>query len=848
MKKSTNNPKSVSIITMLVILLTGITTWSQTNLVGNSRTQSFDKGWKFLKDNPTEASKLGFDDSGWRKIDLPHDWSIEDLPNQKKDSVTGPFSITAFAKISTGYATGGTAWYRKSFTINVADKDKKAYLQFDGVYQNSDVYVNGKHLGNHRYGYTSFWYDITPYLNPAGQANVVAVQVKNEDINSRWYSGSGIYRHTWLTLASPVHIAPWGVYVTTPKVEAKTATVAVETKLNNTSGTETSTTIVITILDSKGKAVGKSTSKTNIPAGQTIQSKQVVTVLNPSLWSLDKPILYKAKVEVLTNSKVEDQLSQSFGIRSIKFDAKTGFTLNGKKTLLKGGCIHHDNGPLGSKAIDRAEERKIEVMKKNGFNALRLAHNPPSQELLDACDRLGMLVIDEAFDNWEKSKMASAANIFKLKGKVDDYSLYFKDNWQKDLQSILLRDRNHPSIIMWSIGNEIGESAEASGLKIATELAAEVRKYDTTRAVTEGVVDAGIFEGDNAWARKAPHMAQLDVVGYNYGLPKYEEDHAKYPNRIVYASEFEPSDGLEYWEAAEKHPHVLGSFMWSGMDYIGEAGTGTPRIVDEKSKAAGNEMAALLSFFKGDSWPHVLNFQGDVDLIGNPKVGHYYSTIVWRDAKVQMLVHSPVPAHKKEIVSPFGYPDLLKSWNWAGQEGEKMQVVVYTRCKTVKLELNGKIVGEQKVDDSKSIIATFDVPYTAGKLVAHCYDAKGVEVATETIKTVGAPAGIRLSADRSNIKADRNDLSYVQVQIVDAEGNLVPDAATMVNFNITGNGEIAGVGTGSSTDVSSYQQPRKTTWQGKCLAIVRPNAAAGKMVLTASADGLKSATVEIVTK
>lgn len=848
MKKYINHRMSARIIALLVLLLTGITSWGQTNLVGNARKQSFDQGWKFLKDNPSEASKPSFDDSSWRKLDLPHDWSIEDLPTPNKDGQTSPFSETAFTKISTGYTTGGTAWYRKSFTINAADKDKKAYLQFDGVYHNSDVYVNGKHLGNHRYGYTSFWYDITPYLNPAGQKNVVAVQVKNEDINSRWYSGSGIYRHTWLTLVSPVHIAPWGVFVTTPKVAAKTATVAVETTLNNTSGVEKITTVVVTVLDSKGKAVGKSSSKTTIPAGQTIQSKQLVTVLNPSLWSLEKPTLYKAKVEVVTNNKVEDNLSQSFGIRTIKFDAKTGFTLNGKKILFRGGCIHHDNGPLGSVAIDRAEERKIEVMKKHGFNALRLAHNPPSQELLDACDKLGMLVINEAFDNWEKSKMASAANIFKLKGKVDDYSLYFKDNWKADLQSILLRDRNHPSIIMWSIGNEIGESAEASGLKWATELAAEVRKFDPTRAVTEGVVDAGIFEGDNAWARKAPHMAQLDVVGYNYGLPKYEEDHAKYPNRIVYASEFEPSDALEYWEAAEKHPHILGSFMWSGMDYIGEAGTGTPRVVDENSKAAGNDMAALLSFFKGDSWPHVLNFQGDVDLIGNPKVGYYYSSIVWRNAKVQMLVHRPVPAHKKEIVSPFGYPDLLKSWNWAGNEGEKMQVVVYTRCKTVKLELNGKIVGEQKVDEHKSIIATFEVPYTAGKLVAHCYDAKGVEVATETLKTVGAPAAIKLIADRSNIKADRNDLSYVQVQIVDAEGNLVPDAATMVNFNINGNGEIAGVGTGNSTDVSSYQQPRKKTWQGKCLAIVRPNGAAGKVVLTASADGLKSANVEIVTK
>ena len=270
----------------------------------------FNSNWKFKLNDTTASFATNVDDSQWRTLNLPHDWSIEDLPNQKKDSVTGPFSITAFTKISTGYTTGGTAWYRKNFTINAGDKDKKAYLQFDGIYHNSDVYVYGKHLGNHRYGYTSFWYDITPYLNPAGQKNVVAVQVKNEDINSRWYSGSGIYRHTWLTLVSPVHIAPWGVFVTTPKVAAKTATVAIETTLNNTSGVEKTTTVVVTVLDSKGKAVGKSSSKNTIPAGQTIQSKQLVTVSNPSLWSLEKPTLYKAKVEVVTNNKIEDKLAR----------------------------------------------------------------------------------------------------------------------------------------------------------------------------------------------------------------------------------------------------------------------------------------------------------------------------------------------------------------------------------------------------------------------------------------------------------------------------------------------------------------------------------------------------------
>ena len=838
------------VFVLLIILSISNIAWGNPEPIDKSRTTSFDVGWQFLKANPPGAETPNFNDSGWRTLDLPHDWSIEDLPNQDGVNVLGPFSKESIGKMGNGYTIGGTAWYRKSFIIGKDDKDKIAYLQFDGVYMNADVWINGKHVGNHPHGYTSFWYDITPYLNAAGQTNVVAVKVNNEGINARWYSGSGIYRHTWLTLGNRVHVKPWGVSITTPEASEKRAIVEVVTNVTNSGDNNLPVRYVVKLIDPSGKEVGKSTMESSVPSGKSVELKQVVQVDNPALWTLEKPNLYHAQVELLVNNKIEDKVNEAFGIRTIHFDAQTGFTLNGKTIKLRGGCIHHDNGPLGSAAIDRAEERKIEVLKKAGFNAIRTSHNPPSPGLLDACDRLGIVVIVEAFDMWEKSKLDGMYKFFGKPGAnytITDHSKYFKEYWKNDIQSMVLRDRNHPSVIMWSIGNEISEAADTSGIRIATNLVNEVRKYDRTRAVTEAHVDAGSFFGGKvSWDGRAPHMALLDVVGYNYGHLKYVNDHKKYPERIMYTSEFNPPLSLENWQKVEELPYVIGNFSWTAMDYIGEAGTGVPRLVDIQSEdAKPDPMSSIMIFFNIDSWPMFLNFQGDIDLIGNPKVPYYYQHVVWRDIKSSMFVHRPIPEGKKEIVSRWGFPDELKSWNWPGHEGEKMQVHVYTRSKLVKLELNGKPVGEQSVDDRKSITATFEVPYEPGTLTARCYD-NGVETSSETIKTVGKSAAIRLSADRSTIKADRNDLSYVMVEIIDAEGNVIPDDDnTMVNFEISGNGKIAGVGSGSPTDMSSFQQPRKKTWQGRCLVIVSPEVKPGGIILKAKSTGLKESSLEI---
>jgi len=810
----------------------------QKNKAVDTRTTSFDKGWRFIKDNPSGAEAVAFDDSKWRTLDLPHDWSIEDLPNQIKDSIIGPFSKASIGKMGTGYTIGGTAWYRKTFTINKEDQAKTAYLMFDGVYMNSDVWVNGEHVGNHPYGYTSFYYDITPYLNPAGRANTIAVQVKNEGKTARWYSGSGIYRHTWLTVVNPVHIGVWGVNVKTPVVSEKSAAVNVATTLLNSGKENKTVTVKVEIIDPSGKLVGHSEIKATVLPGAKNNIEHQVSVSNPKLWSLDTPILYSANITVLENDKESDFTSTSFGIRTIKVDAKDGLTINGKTVKLKGGCFHHDNGPLGAALVNRAEERKMEIFKNAGYNAIRCSHNPPSPYLLHVCDSLGILVIDEIFDNWEKPKVSP-----------DDYSKSFKEWWQKDIEMMVLRDRNHPSVVMWSIGNEISEALDTAGIRIAKNLTAEVRRLDQTRAVTEGFNDFAAMRGQKShWDESHPHMDMLDVVGYNYMYKRYEEDHEKYPNRVMVATEFMPLYALDNWKMVEKLPYVIGNFAWVVMDYLGEAGVGLSRLVPDvpaKEKQIGDGLGV---FFNRDPWPIFNDYQGDINLIGNMKPRYSHQLVVWRKSPVEMLVHRPIPAGMKEIVSPWGWPDELKSWSWPGHEKEKLQVHVYTRSKLVKLELNGKVIREQAVDGENSITATFEVPYEPGTLVAHCYD-NGKETASQTIKTVGKPAAIRLTADRSVIRASRNDLAYIKTEVVDTDGNVIPYVDDVkVNFVVSGQGKLAGVGNGSPTDLASFQQPERKTYMGVCLAIVRPETTPGKINIKATAEGLKEGNLEVTVK
>ena len=811
----------------------------------DSRAISFDKSWRFRKDTLTGAEQPQYSDRDWKTLNLPHDWSIEDLPNQKEGEVQGPFTKSSAGKAATGFTEGGIGWYRKTFTLNKALIGKKTYILFDGVYMDADVWINGHHLGNHPYGYTSFSYDLTTFLNPIGKPNVIAVRAKNIGKNSRWYSGSGIYRHVWLLPVNPLHTKLWGNYITTADASKEKATVSVRTSVDNRSLQQKTVIVNLDLLNPSGQVVASQKQSLSIPADSSAELTQKLNIINPQLWGLDNPVLYKARVRLTLGSKTIDQTITPFGIRSLIFDGQKGLQLNGKVVKLKGGCIHHDLGPLGSASIDRAEERKVELIKKAGYNALRLSHNPPSPGLLNTCDRLGMLVLDEAFDMWELPK------------NPQDYHLYFKDWWQKDLVSMVLRDRNHPSVIMWSIGNEIYEAPDTSGYQIAKRLSDEVRLLDPTRPVTDAIVFLPPYT-KKPWKDYEPHVANLDVDGYNYFLDKsiyfqrdsatlhrFETERAKHPEKLYMATEYFPNGALENWDETEKYPWFLGGFSWTALDYIGEAGIGRSVLAPESQKVPQGMIG--MGLFYRNNWPVFNAYCGDLDLIGNPKAALYYKSVVWRNSQIEMLVHRPIPEGQKEVIATWGMPDELKSWTWPGQEGKKIQIDVYTRSKTVKLELNGKIIAEQIVPEG-SITATFQIEYQPGTLVAKSFD-DGKETGSSTLSTSGKPVGIRLVADRKNINADPNDLSFISVEVVDSKGNVVPSADGLeINFKLTGNATIAAVGNGNPSNMSSFQQHHKQVYQGKALVIVRPTGRKGAAILTASAKGLRGGSEEIQIK
>jgi beta-galactosidase len=639
-------------------------------------------------------------------------------------------------------------------------------------------------------------------------------------MNSRWYSGSGIYRHVWLTVTDQVHIAPWGIYITTIRASDRGATITISSTVNSKQISKRNISLINTILSPEGKAVGRSEQALIVEANASNTIGQRIFLNNPLLWSVETPRLYKTVTELKEANKVLDRVETTFGIRTIQVDSTSGLTINGKKVLLKGGCIHHDNGPLGAAAIDRAEERKIEILKKNGFNAVRLSHNPPSRQLLDACDRLGILVIDEAFDAWEKPKMPQ------------DYSRYFKEWWQKDLEAMLYRDRNHPSVIIWSIGNEIPERVDSAGLRITKQLADKVRSLDPTRPVTE--THCKFWDHPNYnWDTTARAFSMLDIGGYNYLWQLYEPDHEKFPNRVMMGTESLPKDALENWNMAEKHPYVIGDFVWTAFDYLGEASTGNASLDSTKKKRR------LLKYPWFGAWC------GDIDLTGNKKPQSYYRDVVWRNRPIAMAVHEPIPPGLVENKSDWGWPLELQSWTWPGAEGKTLQVRVFSRAPIVRLLLNGKIVGEQKMTDT-SITAVFTVPYQPGTIKA-VNIVNGKEADAFELKTAGAPRRIRLTADRSKITASRNDLSYVAVEVVDENGQLVPTANILIRFSIGGEGELAGVGNASPTEMASYRRTERNTMNGKCLAIVRPTGKRSTITLKASADGLAPGEVVITT-
>ena len=785
----------------------------------NNRNLPFDMGWKFLHDSVAGAQNPSLDDSGWRTLDLPHDWSIENFATSDNDDHIGPFTKTSEGGVSTGHVKGGTGWYRKHFTPDNSYSMKNVSISFDGVYMISTVWVNGKKAGDHFYGYTPFSYDISRMLIP-GSDNVIAVEVKNPGKNSRWYSGSGIYRHVWLTVTNPLRVAENGLYITTNLLSKDTAQIQLSVKIKNSGPKSSEGKLVTLISDTDDRIIDKTENPVKIETDGILSVEQSLKITKPSLWSVDSPHLYKATSQIVVKGEIIDSYSVQFGVRTLDFSAARGFLLNNVPLKLKGACMHHDNGLLGSATFDRAEERRIEIMKANGYNAIRTSHNPPSKQFLDACDRLGMLVIDEAFDMWEHPKNPS------------DYSNYFKDNWKNDLQSMILRDRNHPSVIAWSIGNEIYERADTSGQRIAGQLVRVVKSLDNSRPVTAAVC---LFwdHPDYNWSASEKAFASLDMGGYNYEWKEYENDHKKFPDRIMAGTESFPIEAFENWQQLEKDSWVIGDFVWTGMDYLGESGIG--HVYYDKNASFSMP------------WPWYNAWCGDIDITGQKKAQSYFRDVVWGRSNLEMAVHEPLPAGKKEGISMWGWPAEYQSWTWPGEEGDTLQVSVYSRCQEVRLELNGKVIGQKQTSDETRLTAKFAVPYSAGELKAIGI-LNGKEVATKVFKTAGKPSHLILSADRTHINADRNDLAYVSVEVRDKDENLIPNADIKVKFTVSGDGELLASGNAAPDDMHSFRKPECKTFNGKCLAIIRPYAKAGSIKVNAEAAGLPDAMIEILTR
>jgi beta-galactosidase len=846
-----------------------------TPVAAGKRYQVFDDRWRFLRDDAPGAERPDFDDSRWRTLDLPHDWSVEDLPARAADANgegalwgntllptrVGPFDTELSAGgRDTGWFVGGTGWYRKRFSAAAVPAGAQLEIVFDGVYMNSDVWLNGKLLGNHPYGYTAFAYDLTPYLH-RDRENVLAVRVRNEGRNSRWYSGSGIYRHVCLNVTGSVRVPLWGLFVTVPEVSRTSASVKVAVQIENRARTAQDCAVRIRLLDSSQADAGTRETQQSLPAGGTVTVEQVFTVAAPQLWSTTAPRLYRAEVELLTGGKTSDTVATSFGIRKVEVDATHGLRINGESIKLKGGCLHHDNGLLGACAIDRAEERRVELMKQHGYNAIRASHNPPSTAFLDACDRLGMLVLDEAFDQWETQK------------NPQDYHLYFPDWWRRDVSAMVLRDRNHPSVILWSIGNEIPERAQPHGVEIAQQLAGHIRTLDPTRPVT-----AAINGGRGGGEGLDPAFRYLDVGGYNYLPNLYESDHARNPERVILGTESFPRQAFPSWQPVEKYSYVIGDFVWTGMDHLGESsignaqlnaparggsappaapagGVGTvpsPGAAPPGGAGAGGPGGGPGGFGALGAGAMNINlpfpwfncYCGDIDLIGQPKPQWFHRRVIWGLSKLEMAVQRPVPAGRTEVISAWGWSDELRSWTWPGSEGKTLKVRVYSACEQVRLLLNGKEIGVKPVSPETELKIEFEVPYAAGELKAIALE-KGQPVAELVFRTAGKAAKLRLRADRDSIRRDRNDLSYVTLEVLDQAGDLVPDAVVPVSFSISGAGELAAVGTANPKDVLSFRQTSPKTFHGRCLAIVRPKGAAGNVLVRAQADGLAAASIQL---
>lgn len=801
--------------TTLFIGLSALCLWGN----ATERDILFNSGWKFHLGSAANAEQPAYNDSGWRVLDLPHDWSVEPVAYQCEGVTIGPFSRLSEKRYpadrqmggggwDVGQTLGGEGWYRKEFIVEQEDAEKCITLYIEAASSQSEVWVNGKKVYFNAYSYTPYKLDITPYLNTPGKPNLIAVKAVNNGNNSRWYIGSGMFRNVWLTTTDKLHLEKWDTYIDASRLEKKKAVINFSTLIHNKGVSANGGKIHLRIFAPTGEEVYAQELPTSLTDRSPV--KATFSLASPQLWSVDEPLLYKAEISLEAEGKERDRLEIPFGIRTLKFSAEKGFLLNGKPLKLRGACIHHDNGLLGSAAIARADERKVELLKANGFNAVRCSHNLASENFLNACDRLGLLVIHETFDQWISPK------------RPDDYHQYFKEWSASDLSAGLRRDRNHPSIMMWSIGNEIPDRADEAGIKAAYQLIETVHQYDTTRVITAGV--NWFWDRPYKWEEASPRaFAYLDVAGYNYMWDRYESDHAAYPERIIYGSESYPKDVARNWNMVEKHPYVIGDFVWTAIDYLGEAGLGHALEL-----APGEHNPQFMD------WPWYNSWCGDLDFCGDKKPQSYYRDVVWRLRDISMAVHAPITEGKQEIVNGWGWTNELLSWNWEGMEGKTMTVNVYSRSPKVRLYLNDKLIGEEETD-KELYTASFEVPYEPGRLTAQNV---GRNKSSVTLQTTGKPAAIRLTPDRSSLKASKEDLSFVKIEVVDKDGNLVPDAEVPVQISCQGNGKIVASGNGAYADMESFRSLTPKTFRGRAIAIIQPTEEPGNISVKVSSPEL----------
>ncbi|MBB4859205.1 beta-galactosidase [Novosphingobium chloroacetimidivorans] len=739
------------------------------------------------------------------------------MPGSAGPDQIGPFDKKAIGKGATGFTVGGEGWYRKHFRLDAYPVDARFELHFDGVYLECDVYLNGTRVGGSVHGYIPFALDLTPQINRASD-NVIAVRVRNEGRNTRWYAGSGIYRPVTLNvLPATGRIAHWGVSAWTRRFANGRADVVVKTVIEQAQGLE----VITRLRDGSGAVAAEARSP------GSAQVEQMLKLKGPRLWSPDEPNLYTLETELLRGGIVIDRLEQLFGVRIVTFDPQRGMSINGKPTKVRGGCIHHDNGLLGACAYGDADERRIGLLKARGFNAIRSSHNPSSQTLRDACDRLGMLVIEEAFDAWHESK------------EPQDFATHFRDYWREVIEAMVLSRRNSPSIIMWSIGNEIPSRATDEGVEWEWKLANAVKQIDPTRPVTAGlngvlgqemVVAAGTARPGRAGKVDNASTLFIDVPGYNYRLEDIEPEHVTHPERVVYASETFAREVFDYAALSERAPYFLGEFLWTAMDYIGEAGLGATAFLKK-----GNPP------FYFAAWPWVNAWCGDLDLIGQQKAASLARDVAWGLSPLELVAARPAPEGTYPWAANWGWPDEVASWNWPGQEGKQITVRAYTRAQKVQLLHNGKMVDEKTLsaDDKHTIEAT--VPYAAGTLEAVAF-VGGREVARRKLETVGPAAALRIVMEGPSRRKGREALAYARIEVVDAQGRVLPEDERMVSLDLCGAAELAAFGSANPRAVGSLRASQARTFRGRALAILR-GTTGGMVTMKATSRGLPAASV-----